>query len=255
MLPPPYTATRRPTNGRSPGRHSAQELDGVDHRPGIHGGDLDTLAQVRPDRHEHRVEPALAALILQVGHPVVGREFDAERLHAVDFALQDVAREAIRRDPVAHHPAGFRAGVTDLDLVPEPREMTRGGQPARSGSDHQHALAAVHRRRIEQPVVFEREVAEEPLDGVDRDGAVQAGAVAAGLAGVVTDATVDRRERVVGDEDPPGLLMLADLHLGEVSLNVLAGRARVVAGRQQVDVHGALAADRARARATVQQVG
>ena len=61
------------------GGDAAQEAHRVDHRAGVHGRDLDPLGQVGPDRHEHRVEPALLALGLEVGHPVVGCEADAQR--------------------------------------------------------------------------------------------------------------------------------------------------------------------------------
>ena len=48
-------------------------------------------------------------------------------------------------------------------------------------------------RRVELPAPLQRQVAEEPLDRVDRDGAVEVGAVADALARVVADPPVDRR--------------------------------------------------------------
>ena len=53
---------------------------------------------------------------------------------------------------------------------------------------------------------------------------------------------------------PPGLLVLVRLHVGKPPLDVLARRAARIARRQQIDVHRALLADRAGARAPVQQI-
>ena len=136
----------------------------------------------------------------------------------------------------------------------EPGQVVGGRQPARPGADHEHPLAAAHRRRVEQPALLEREVAQEALDRVDRDGAVEAGAVADALARVVADPPVDRGQRVVGDELAPRLLVPAGLRVRQPGLDVLAGRAAGVARRQQVDVDGTALADRAGVGAPVQQV-
>ena len=93
-----------------------------------------------------------------------------------------------------------------------------------------------------------REVAEEPLDRVDRDRAVEVGAVADGLARVVADPSVDRRQWIVGDELAPRQLVIAGLGVRQPGLDVLAGGAAGVARRQQVDVDRPALADRARAR-------
>ena len=80
---------------------------------------------------------------------------------------------------------------------PRSRQVIGSREPARARADHQHPLAAAHRRRIEQPPALERQIAQEPLDRVDRDRAVEVGAVAVALARVVADPPVDRRERIV----------------------------------------------------------
>ena len=104
------------------------------------------------------------------------------------------------------------------------------------------------------PSLLQREVAQEPLDRVDRDGAVEIGAVADALARVVADPPVDRGQRIVGDELTPRLLVPARLSVREPGLDVLAGRAAGVARRQQVDVDGSALPDRAGVGAPVQQV-
>ncbi len=89
---------------------------------------------------------------------------------------------------------------------------------------------------------------------MDRDRAVELGAVAARFARVVADASVDRRERVVGHQATPRQLVLAGLDVGQPRLDVLAGRTGRVARRQQIDVDGSLASDRARLGVAVGQV-
>ena len=56
----------------------------------------------------------------------------------------------------------------------EPGQVVGGRQTARPGADHEHPLAAADRGRVELPPLLQREVAEEPLDRMDRDGAVEA---------------------------------------------------------------------------------
>ena len=98
------------------------------------------------------------------------------------------------------------------------------------------------RRRVEPPALLEREVAEEPLDRVDRDGAVEVGAVADALARVVADPSVDRGQRIVRDELAPRLLVPARLGVrrarpgcsrrpGSRRCTAAAGRRRRVAAR------------------------
>ena len=182
-------------------------------------------------------------------------EADAQRCEAIDFGAQHVARQPVGGDAIAHHPARLLTGVPDLHLMPQPGQMAGGRQAARAGADHQHPPAGSHRRRIEQPALLERRVAQEALDGVDRHRAVQAGAVAVALTRVVTDPPVDSGERVVRDQGPPRPLVLAVLNLGQIALDVLARRTGRVARRQQVHVDGPLGAHRPRTRVAVQQVG
>ena len=132
--------------------------------------------------------------------------------------------------------------------------MVGGGKPARPGADDQHPPAAADRGRVERPPPLEREIAEEPLDRVNRDGAVQAGPVADALARVVADPAVDRRHRIVRGQLPPRSLVVTGLGVRQPGLDVLPGRAAGVARRQQVDVDGALLADRPGAGPPVQQI-
>ena len=166
----------------------AQERHRVHDPAGVVGRDVHVLGQVRADRDEHRVEGALGPLGSQVGDPVPAGDGHAEGLDPADLAGQYVARQPVGRDAIAHHPARLGAGVPDLHLVATPGQVVGGGQPARAGPDDQDPLPARRPgRRAERPAVLQRLVAEEPLDRVDRHRTVQLGAVAGGLARVVTD--------------------------------------------------------------------
>ena len=78
---------------------------------------------------------------------------------------------------------------------------------------------------------------------MDADRFVNVLAVARVLARVIADPAVDRRHRIVADDDVPGLAVAARLRLGEPRLDVFAGRAGMVARRQAVHVNGAHRAD------------
>ena len=133
----------------------------------------------------------------------------------------------------------------------EPREVIRRRQPARPRADHEHPLAGGGRRRVEGPSPLQRQVAQEPLDRVDRNGAVELGTVADALARVVTDPPVNRRERVVGHQFTPRLLVTTRLRVRQPGLDVLPGRAAGVARGQEVDVDRAALPGRPGARAPV----
>ena len=223
--------------------------------PASTGRYVDPFREVRAHGREDGVEPAFLALRDQILDAVVARHADAHRLDAVDLRGHHVAGQAVGRDPVAHHPACQLAGVANLDLVAEPCEVVGGGEPARPGADHQHTTAAANRWRVERPAALEGEVAEKALDGVDRDRAVEGGAVADALTRVVTDASVNRGERVVRDELPPRLLVLSVLRVRQPGLDVLARRAAGVARRQEVDVERPALSNRPGLRTPVQEVG
>ena len=71
---------------------------------------------------------------------------------------------------------------------------------------------------------------------------VELGPVAGILAGVIAGAPHDRRQRVIGDEGFPGSTVIALLGVVEPALDILAGRAGVIARWQAIGVNRALAA-------------
>ena len=227
-----------------PGLDATQEADRVEHPAGVLVGDVDPLGQVGAHRHEGRVEPALGHLGLQILDHVVLLEPDPQVVDAADLRVQHAPRQPVGRDAVPHHAAGQRAVVADHDLVPEPRQVVGRRESAGPGAHHQHPLPRALPWQVEAPVVVDGDVAEEPLHRVDGDRAIHLPPVAGVLAGVVAHAPVDRREGVVPGQLPPRLLVPAGLGQGEPRLDVLPGRAALVAGREEVDVHRPLGAHR-----------
>ena len=236
------------------GGDAAQERHRVHDPARVLRRDIDTLGQVGAHRDEGRVESALAPFGVQVLHPVAAGDAHAQRSEPVKLAIEDVTGHPVGRDAVTHHPAGPVTGIPYLDLVAEPGQVVGRGKPARAGPDDQYALTAADRRRVERPPPLQREIAEEPLDRVNRDGAVEAGAVADALARVIADPPVDRRHRIVRDQLPPRLLMTADLRVRQPRLDVLPRRAPGIARRQQVYVDRAPLAHRTGPRSAVQQI-
>ena len=84
---------------------------------------------MRSDREEHGVEAASLLLLEDVRHLAVRFERDAEVEDPLDLGVEDVAREPVLRDAVAHHPAGLRAGVVDRHRVSEAGEVVRAARP------------------------------------------------------------------------------------------------------------------------------
>jgi hypothetical protein len=237
------------------GADLVQEAHRVDHPGGIHVRDVDLLGQVGADRHEDGVEPALGLLLGQVGDVVVEHDLDAQVGQPADLGVEDLARQPVLGDAVAHHAAGSVAGVVDLDLVAHHRQVVGSGQSGRAGADDQHPVARADGRAGVGPALLDGQVSEVALHRVDRDGAVQVGAVAGHLAGVVADPAVDGGEGIVGGELAPRLLLLVGLDETQPLLDVLAGGAAGVAGGQHVEVHGAPGPDRRDAPGGGGQVG
>ena len=224
---------------------AAKERHGVDDRPGVLRGDVDTLGEMGAHGGEDRVEPSRLLLGDQILDAVVEHDRHPERLDPPDLGGQHLRRKPVGGDAEPQHPAGLGAQVADLNRVTAAREVVGGAEPARPRADDQHPLAGRGRRRIERPSVLDRHIAEEPLDRVDRDGAVEERPVARVLARVVADTPVDGGERVVDDDRAPGVLVPPGLDVRQPCLDVLAGGTGDVAGRQEVDVHGPLLALRA----------
>ena len=156
----------------------AQHRHRVEHVRGFAGGNVGALGDVRADREERRVEVARAHRLEDVRDLRVQLQLDAEVEDALDLGVEHVARQPILGNAEAHHPAGERSGVDDLDAVAEAPQVIGSRQSRGSGADDEHALAALGFGRRKFPAALDRFVAEKALDRVDADRLVELAAVA-----------------------------------------------------------------------------
>src|SRR5439155_24196820 len=122
-------------------------------------------------------------------------ERDSELHESLDLTVQHLLRENPVRDAAAIQASRLRRFLQDRHCISEARELVRGAVAGRSGSDDRDLLAV--RRSSLYHVVRQclAEIAEEPLDGADRNRLVVLAAIARLLARVVADAAGDRRKR------------------------------------------------------------
>ena len=205
------------------------------------------VRDMRADRDKSGVESARLLLGQQIGHLVVQHDAHAHRLDARDFAHKVGARQPVSGNAEMQHAAGQRPRLVDLHGVAEPGQMIGGRQPAGARAHHQDALAAGWRLDRRHPVFARRQIAQESLHRVDADRRIQLASIARGLARVVADPPVHRGQRVVARQHVPGLAVLSSLRQIEPSLDVLARRTGMIAGRQQINIDGPPQADRTRA--------
>ena len=213
-----------------------QELQRVVDLAGIPRGNLLALAEVCADSEEDRIESPFGLLGHEIGDFVVQDDLDADSADAVDLAVQHFPWQAVFGDAEVHHPAGHRSRLVDDDLVSAACQVPGSRETARSSADDEHASIRWWLVGRGGPPLTECHVSQEPLDRMDADRFVNLLAVAHLLARVIADAAMDRRHRIVADDDVPGLAVVASLRLGEPGLDVFAGRAGVVARRQAVHI-------------------
>ncbi len=219
---------------------------GVDDLAAVHRRNVEVIRDLRADPEEHRIERSRGLLGQHVVHARVANDRDPHRLDARDLLVEPLPRQAVGGNPVVHHAARFGVGITDLDVVSEASQVVSAGEPGRSGADHEHALSG-GRARGDRPALLVREIAEKPVERVDRDGRIEKLPVAGAFAGVIARAAVGARQRVFFHVLPPRLLVVAGLRQGEPGLDVLAGGTNVVAGRKVIDEDRALPSARASA--------
>ncbi len=120
--------------------------------------------------------------------------------------------------------------------MPKPGQVIGRRESTGAGADNEHSFAGGLRCGLEAPLFLACGVAEKALDRVDGHRCIEICSVADGFAWVIAHPAVDGGERIVSGQLTPGPLVLADAGVGEPGLDVFAGRATGVAGRQQVDV-------------------
>ena len=159
-------------------------------------------------------------------------DLHAHALDPRDLVHQIGARQAIGGNAEMQHAAGQRPGLVDLHLMAQPRQMIGRRQAARPGADDQHAFAG-GRRAIGtvQPSSVARSPRKRSTAWIDTAARVPRDC--SRFARVIADAAVRRRQRIVLHQRFPGSPVFARLRQREPGLDILAGRAGVVARRQQ----------------------
>ena len=91
---------------------------------------------------------------------------------------------------------------------------------------------------LELPIPPDRQISQEPLDGVNVYRLIELSTVARGLAGMVANTTHDRRQWIVFNQLLPGFVILSRFRKVQPSLDIFPRRASMVAGRKTIAVDG-----------------
>ena len=187
--------------GRVPEVDRLEPVDADVHVVGrvVAAGDVEVLAARRARADEHGVEAAVVEERLE--RLDRRRVLDLDAAHLEDVAallVEDLGRQAERRDVGAHQAARAIELLEDGDRVAERRQVVGHGQRRRAGADERHALAVLLRRRLGQELRhIVAIVAGDALEAADGDRlAVDAAATARRLARPIAGAPEDAREHV-----------------------------------------------------------
>jgi len=185
---------------------------------------------------------ALPQILQRRGIPAKGRaqlETNPHAFERIHLRGHDVLWHAIGRNAVGQHPARAghliqdRHGMTGLS-----QEVGRS-EPGRTRAHDRHPPARFDRGRpVKRRRVFQHVIAQETLYITDRHRLVVTVPVAIRLAGVRTNASRDRRQRIRAQEDPGRLVNLAGAQPGHIRRDVIMNRAAAHA-RCSADAHAA----------------
>ena len=216
VLPPPYTTTRRPSIGASSPSMLRSTETASRTCAASPAGMYARFPMCAPTARKTASKPPRSHRLEDVRHLALELERDAEVDDPRDLGVEDLAREPVLRDAVAHHPAGLGPASRTVTSWPSGRGGTRRRAPTGRRLRRGRACRTAARRPSTCQPWRDCLVSEEPLDGVDPDRLVELAAVADRLAGVVADPPHDRRERVVLHELAPGALVAGAALLGLV---------------------------------------
>ncbi len=182
--------------------HLAQEVDALAHAVGAFAGnaELDTLvgAEGEVDRPEAGGEEAVDGDVATQGQ--AGLDFDPQVGDDLDLPVEDVAREAVRRDADPQHPAGLGLGFIDGGEDPGARQVIGAGQTGRAGADDGDRLRPT-RRAGNDDLARVDPVGRKPLQVADGERLVQFRPAAGVFAAVGADAPQDSGKREVLHDD------------------------------------------------------
>ncbi len=219
----------------------------IEHLHRVARGNVHVLGEMGADCDEDGVELTRFLFGENIIDFVIDHYPDAHALNLADLLHQILARQPVGGDAEMQHAAGLRSCLVDLHLMAKPRQMIGSREPTRTSPDHQHAFAGAGRVDGQRPFVLRREIAQKAFDCVNTDRRVEVLAITARFARVIADPAMHARQRIVPDERLPGLSKLGGLGERQPSLDVLAGRAGDIAGRQEIDIDRPLGPHRPRA--------
>lgn len=222
-----------------------QNAYGIKHAHSVARRDIDAFAEPCADCHEYRVEPPGLFFRQKVGDLVIARDLDAHCLDLADLAHELGAGHAVGWNSEMNHAAGQGAGLVYLHCMTEPGQMIRSRKSRWAGADDKYLLTAGRSLDAELPVFPLRKVSEEPLDDVHADWRIYLAAIAGIFAWVIADPAVHRRQGIITNQNVPSLAIFSRPRQIEPSLDIFTCRARVVAGRQQIDINGTFRTNRA----------
>ncbi len=225
--------------------HAAQQRNGVDDSCGVTGRNPRPFADVCTDRQESGVKLAGLHGVEDIVDLAVQSHRDPKFHDTLHLGLEYIARQAVLGNAEAHHAAQQRARLMDRDAVTEPAQVVGRRHARGAGADDQDMLAGFGGRCRQLPAALERFITEKAFDRIDADGCIDLAAVADVLATVVADASHDCREGVILGQVAPGAFIIAGFGMEQPALDVLTGRALIVAGRQAVNIHRSRRAPRA----------
>ena len=215
--------------------HGRQVADGIQNFSGITCRNVHMRGEVSADRHEYGIEFFLLLGRQDVFDFTVQADFHTQLLNACDFRIQHIARHAIGGYAKAHHAPGHGPGFANFHLMSKQSEMPGCRQARRPGAYHQNFLTAGLSRDLRHPAFLHRQITEKSLDRMDAHRIIHVLAVAGRFTGVIADAAVNGRHRVVPHQYFPGGFEFACLCLVQPSLDILACGTGVVARWYGID--------------------
>ena len=152
----------------------------------------------------------------------------------VDFLFENGLGQAVFGYAHRQHSARHGLLLVHGDVIAQLAQIVAAGQPRGPASDDAHRLVVVGEYKFRIRLVgLHRRIGRKPLQVAYGHRLVQLAPAAAALAWMRADAPAYRRKRVLLANEPVRVLRTARRDQRQVTGHIDAGRARVLAGRQE----------------------
>jgi len=135
--------------------------------------------------------------LFQIVNLAVRLKIDTKINNALNFRIQCLSRQAVFRNPIAHHAARFFQDFHNRHFMPEQSQMIGSWQTRRSRPDHKNALSRCLGFFAEWPAFFQSHVAQELLNRVNPNRIINDHAVTRPLARMIANPPHCRRHRII----------------------------------------------------------